>query len=1206
MTISKRFLDKRAHCLILVALSALIGASRPAAPEPPQAREDDPLVLAKLEWFQDMKLGLLMHWGPYSQWGVVESWSICPEDEDWCRRRGPYAESYTEYRRAYENLKGTFNPVRFDPDSWAAAAEAAGMRYVVFTTKHHDGFCMFETRETDYKITDRGCPFGANPRSNVTREIFDAFRRRGFGIGAYFSKPDWHSSDYWWPYFPPFDRNVNYDIARYPRKWEAFKTFTFNQIEELMSGYGRVDILWLDGGWVQPMTPTSPRWGTNPTDQNIDMPKIAAMARAHQPGLIIVDRAVEGPYQNYKTPEQEVPEEPPDYIWETCMTMGTSWSYAPTDTYKPARELIHTLVGIVAKGGNLLLNIGPSPEGELPPESLDRLRELGAWMKVNGDAIYSTRSIAPYAEGRVCFTRMRDGSINAIYLAGENEDRPPETIAISSFTPKKGSTVTMLGVRERISWERSGKGFIIRVPDAVRAHPPCRYAWSFRFRPGGIELVTNGRSDFSVNVGSAPTPSVLASADTLRSYIERVSGARLAVLRSRPAKSREIVFEVGESADPRLEIEELGRDGFRIRTDGGRLFITAATERGIRNAVYTFLETYLGCRKYSPTVEVVPRRPTILLPDIDDTEVPPVAFRMQNFFDPSYAAWHKLDSRDDWGLFVHTFRTLVPPEKYFGGHPEYFSLLKGNRTPDCQLCLTNPDVFRIVVDELRARMRENPEARYWSVSQNDTYCPCECPACAAIDSAEGSPAGSLLSFVNRVADEFPDKVISTLAYQYSRAAPRHIKPRPNVNIMLCSIECNRSRPIADDPSSASFVNDVEDWSALTHNILLWDYVIQFRNLVSPFPNLRVLQPNIQLFVEKGITSIFEQGLSELHGEFAELRAYLISKLLWNPYIDADSVMDDFLRGYYGSAAPHIRRYIDAMHDAMEASGEDLSIYGYPWPSRSGYLSPAMLATYDSLFDRAEGVVRSEPEFLSRVQSARLPLQFALLEQAKMNAAGERGCFIGGADGTLAVRPEFAALLALFVERCKAAGIPALWERGTSPDEYYASTRRFLDGSTASHAARGKGVTLAVPASPKYLGGDISALTDGIKGWDDYHMHWLGFEGEDMEATIDLGAVRDVSSIDTDFLQDIESWIFMPLSVELSVSEDGRRYRAVGAVQNAIPAEKSGAVIEPFAVRFEPVRTRFVRVRAVNMKACPAWHKGAGGKAWIFIDEIVVR
>ena len=254
---------------------------------------------------------------------------------------------------------------------------------------------------------------------------------------------------------------------------------------------------------------------------------------------------------------------------------------------------------------------------------------------------------------------------------------------------------------------------------------------------------------------------------------------------------------------------------------------------------------------------------------------------------------------------------------------------------------------------------------------------------------------------------------------------------------------------------------------------------------------------------------------------------------------------------------------------------------------------------------AERAVRDEPERLFRVQTARLPLQFAFLEQAKMDATGARGCFIEGEGGSLSVRPEIQSLLGVFVERCKKAGIPALWERGTSPDEYYASTRRFLDESTAGHVARSRRVALAAPASPKYLGGNESALTDGIKGWNDYHMHWLGFEGEDMEATIDLGALRTVSSIGADFLQDIESWIFMPRAVEFSISEDGRRYRPVGAVSNTVPEQKYGAIIEPFSVRFEPVKARFVRVRGINMKTCPTWHKGAGGKAWIFADEITV-
>ncbi|MDH5467680.1 MAG: alpha-L-fucosidase, partial [Candidatus Aminicenantes bacterium] len=178
-------------------------------------KETDPQVVKHLEWFQDVKFGLMMHWGPYSQWGVVESWSICSEDEPWCRRS---MDDYIEYKKKYEALKLTFNPVKFNPEKWAKAAEYAGMKYVVFSTKHHDGFCLFDTQQTDYRITDPGCPFHTHPRADVTREIFEAFREREFGIGAYFSKPDWHSEFYWWPYFATPDRNVNYDTKKYPER----------------------------------------------------------------------------------------------------------------------------------------------------------------------------------------------------------------------------------------------------------------------------------------------------------------------------------------------------------------------------------------------------------------------------------------------------------------------------------------------------------------------------------------------------------------------------------------------------------------------------------------------------------------------------------------------------------------------------------------------------------------------------------------------------------------------------------------------------------------------------------------------------------------------------------------------------------------------------------------------------------------------------
>ena len=196
--------------------------------------ETDTLVLKKLAGWQDLKLGLMMTWGPYSQWGVVESWSLCGEDEPWCRRKG---EDYEKYRREYENLKSTFNPVRFDPARWAKEARQAGIRYVVAMAKHHDGFCMFDTKTTDYSVTDSGTPFSSNPRANVLKEILDAFRSQGFWTGIYFSKPDWHSEYYWWRYYPTPDRNVNYDIRKHPDRWRKFVYYTHAQIGELMTGY---------------------------------------------------------------------------------------------------------------------------------------------------------------------------------------------------------------------------------------------------------------------------------------------------------------------------------------------------------------------------------------------------------------------------------------------------------------------------------------------------------------------------------------------------------------------------------------------------------------------------------------------------------------------------------------------------------------------------------------------------------------------------------------------------------------------------------------------------------------------------------------------------------------------------------------------------------------------------------------------------------
>lgn len=450
---------------------------------------DDSLTIKKLEQWQDLKFGLLMHWGPYSQWGIVESWSICPEDLSWAaggRKKG-INENYNEYVKHYEDLQKSFNPVNFNPEKWAVAAREAGMKYVIFTTKHHDGFCMFDTKYTEYKITGTQTPFSSNPRSNVTLEIFNAFRNEKFWTGAYFSKPDWHTEFYWWKKFPAVDRNCNYSITKHPDEWKKFTEFTHNQIDELMTDYGKVDILWLDGGWVRKTSDEEvknylldiyegSRWARNPQNQDINMDDIVYKARQKQSGLIVVDRAVEGKNQNYLTPEQQVPDKPLLYPWETCMTMATSWSYVPNDKYKSTNSLIHTLCTIVSRGGNLLLNIGPSPLGEWDTAAYSRLKEIGQWMKINSKAIYNSRPVVPYQSDNIVFTQKND-TIYAIFLAGENQTMMPESLEIKNFSIGDGKNIYLYG--KKVSCSRIKSGMIVSIPGNIRKHPPCKHAWVF-------------------------------------------------------------------------------------------------------------------------------------------------------------------------------------------------------------------------------------------------------------------------------------------------------------------------------------------------------------------------------------------------------------------------------------------------------------------------------------------------------------------------------------------------------------------------------------------------------------------------------------------------------------------------------------------------------------------------------------------------------
>lgn len=405
-------------------------------------------VLQKLDTWQDMKFGVLLHWGLYSVPGIVESWSICSEDEEWIPR--DTTMEYNAYKQWYWGLKDKFNPVQFDPEQWAKAIKAAGMKYAIFTTKHHDGFCMFDTQQTDFSIAHGA--FGNNPQKDIARHVFDAFRKEGLMAGAYFSKPDWHSEYYWWPYFATPNRNVNYKIQKHPERWAKFQQYTYNQISELMHNYGPLDILWLDGGWV-----AAPR-------QDIKMDKIAQMAREAQPGLLIVDRTIHGKYENYQTPERAIPETQLPYPWESCITLSNDWGWVPNAKFKSPETVIANLIEIVAKGGCLLLGVGPTPEGIIEEEVVKRLQKVGAWLNVNGEAIYNTRITPDYRSGNTWFTVSKDKKKTYALYALHDGENIPEVIEWEGNLPAPKSKMILLQTGKKVKYSCEGKKVKVYLP----------------------------------------------------------------------------------------------------------------------------------------------------------------------------------------------------------------------------------------------------------------------------------------------------------------------------------------------------------------------------------------------------------------------------------------------------------------------------------------------------------------------------------------------------------------------------------------------------------------------------------------------------------------------------------------------------------------------------------------------------------------------
>jgi len=551
-------------------------------------------------------------------------------------------------------------------------------------------------------------------------------------------------------------------------------------------------------------------------------------------------------------------------------------------------------------------------------------------------------------------------------------------------------------------------------------------------------LVNNARSNYKIIIPADATYIEKQSATVLQDYIQKISNCKIPVTAQNYSTSAQQIIIGRNKIIPQRDMKGLGDDGFIIKKINNSLILTGGSRKGTLYSVYTLLEDYLGCRMYTSKDIFVPQNSTISLPaNVSRREVPTFGYRITFFEDSDkkdYCDFHKMNyTFENWGLWVHSFEVLVPKDKYFQTHPEYFALVNGKRTAD-QLCLTNAAVLNVVIQNLENLIKEKPNLKYWSVSQNDNDNFCECSNCTRLNSEQGGYQGSLLPFVNNVAKHFPGKTITTLAYRKTERPPDAIRPLPNVLIMLCTTYDERRIPYYKQVFKDFDVN-FKNWSAITQELFIWDYIVQLANSLSPFPNLYAMQVHVKYFASRNVTHILLQGIGFLPGELSELRTYMVSRLMWNKNVNMKATMSEFINGYYGkNGGIYISRYINLLDTNASLKPVGLRSGGSPTDAMNAYLSSEDIKTYKSIFLNALNATAGTV-YNARVMKEYLPVLYAELEINKTRITPGK---VNPADKVVATN-----LLSDFYKKAKQLNIVYLNEARMSVDDYYKSYNNLL-------------------------------------------------------------------------------------------------------------------------------------------------------------------
>ena len=649
--------------------------------------------------------------------------------------------------------------------------------------------------------------------------------------------------------------------------------------------------------------------------------------------------------------------------------------------------------------------------------------------------------------------------------------------------------------------------------------------------------------------------------------------------------------------------EKLKENEFVIKSDSKSIYLIAQNPKYLRYAVYTLLEIW-EFRKFTATETYIPKVEQLtFLKNSKKIYQPAFDYRALFYpdsYDEDFRDWHKLDWQvDDFGIWGHSFSILVPAKEYFKTNPKLFALYEGKRNGE-SLCMSNDTVVDLVEKKMTKIIADTPDAQFYSVSQNDDVVYCECSECKKLNEKYGGSQGSFYYFLNKIAKHFPKTKITTLAYLHTLKPPVNLKIEPNIYTIFCPIELNRGKAITTQ-NSASFVKMLKNWSVTSPHLFLWDYTVQFSNYMSPFPNFEPFQSNYQLFKKNKVKGVFVQGYADVPGDFSELRQYLLAKLLWDTDIDIKAVTADFLRGFYGKAAPFIGNYLALLTENQSKSNTYLDIYSGPVQSRNTFLTPEAMDQYDKLLEKASVAVEEDKTINLRIQRLRLGLEFVYFEQSKFYGKNQHGMFIVNDKGNKEVKKGLTERVLKFTKSCNEFGIYELSEDGLSPDNYYKEWLEICKNTT-THLGEDLKVSFLTPPSDDFKGKGSVGLVDGNKGYKDFNINWIGWYGTEPSLEIETKKL-DFNTLKLNFLDDQRHWIFTPKKIIIYGYENQKwtlleEKTCDNLTENDQITTKSWEIINR---KF----SSFIKIKILikPQTELPSWRKRKNKKPMLMMDEI---